>query len=410
MGVNPAAITALTPEVRELVNEGLRKNNNADPLQDGRRYFMCDYGVLEPFSRKLPSSGPYVPASVVVLELQASGKFVPAAILLDRAGEYPQAAPPGDSPQWRFAKMCARASEWNVHEIGSHLTLTHLVVEAVCLFTYRSLPQEHPIYQLLKPHFYKTLPLNGAARRTLVPDIIAKYLTAFNTAQCFAIVAAFYEEWNFSEHYVPRNLEARGVDKLPTQAYPFGTTSLLVWNHLQAYVKDVIGKIYRSRDDLQRDTLLQTWLADMAEIRGFPDISTVDELVEALTMIVYTASHQHSAVNYFQAQFLSYAPTAPSMLRMRPNFDSLDDSQLVQTLPTPTVARLTTAVVKMLSEEPEDDHRLTQFSFPNNADFARSQLKDMQYALRGALAEAFVGNPPVLAMVSNETLAQSVLI
>ena len=115
--------------------------------------------LLKPFSAKLVDrSKPYIPAPIAAFELTAAGVLIPSAIVLDVAvAGTPRAIArdAANSPKWRFAKMCVRVADWGVHELGSHLTLTHLVSEVIALATYRSLPKAHPVYQLLAPHFHK---------------------------------------------------------------------------------------------------------------------------------------------------------------------------------------------------------------------------------------------------------------
>jgi hypothetical protein len=63
------------------------------------------------------------------------------------------------------------SADWTMHEISVHLTRTHYVEEATIVGAQRSFPEDHAIYKLLSPHWLKTLPLNAAARLTLVPSV-----------------------------------------------------------------------------------------------------------------------------------------------------------------------------------------------------------------------------------------------
>ena len=49
-------------------------------------------------------------------------------------------------------------------------------------------------------------------------------------------------------------------------------------------------------------------MAGEAAIKGFGPITTRDELVDACTMIMFTASAQHAAVNFPQKDIMAFAP------------------------------------------------------------------------------------------------------
>lgn len=348
--------------------------------------------------------------------------MTPAAILLDRAvavGQR-QVVVSGDltSPKWRFAKMCAGAADWNAHELGSHLTLAHIVSEVACVVTYSSLPHQHPIYQLLLPHFFRTLPLNDNARTSLVPEIIAQRLSAFSKDQCFAFCAAVFNNWNFEDHYVPNDLQARGVADLPLHVYPYATTARLVWDQVRKYVAQVVNGLEAlapQKQLLANDFYLGQWCTKMqASTPGFPNITDTEQLCDALTMIIYTATHQHSAVNYFQSKYLSYVPAAPGFLATRPpsNLDGITEADLLAALPRARSAELSRAIANMLSDPPAEIHRLTQFQFSSSPPrhyvewtALRTALQEFQQDLQDVLRPY-----DAVTVVSNSNLAQSVLI
>ena len=43
-------------------------------------------------------------------------------------------------------------------------------MEAYGVATMRNIPDAHPLYKLLQPHFHYTIGINSAARRTLIND------------------------------------------------------------------------------------------------------------------------------------------------------------------------------------------------------------------------------------------------
>ena len=429
LGVNVCALTKISEKQLTLVNRGLSKKLN----NDKNDLFVCDYKILKKGAKALndANSKSYVPAPICVLRYNPHSQtpFTNVAILLDQEHRYGTnvvITPKENGPKWEFAKMCVRAADWNVHELGFHLTLCHLVSEVACLVTYRNLPKQHPIYQLLAPHFLKTLPLNVNAREVLVPRIIAGRLSAFNLEQCNSLVTDIFSSWNFQKKYIPEDLKGRGVKDMPLEAYPFATTATLVWDNVRSYVKQVIDQlsaIDSSQPLIKRDVLLAAWCADMAErMKGFPeineDVPNSDKLlIDALTMIIYTVSHQHSSVNYFQKRYLSYVPASPSRLVTDKKFvfENLKTSDLPKLLPTPREGSLMAKTVDMLSDPPQKETKLTHFNAKNSPkghyqhwSTLAEELKVMQEKIRKELEGA--DKKVKSSIVSDRILAQSVLI
>ena len=429
LGVNVCALTNISDEQLALVNRGLDEKLK----NDKHDLYACDYAILKKSSKALndADSKSYVPAPICVLRYNPGSHlpFTNVAILLDQENRYGDdvvVTPKENDPKWEFAKMCVRAADWNVHELGSHLTLCHLVSEVACLVTYRNLPKQHPIYQLLAPHFLKTLPLNVNAREVLVPRIIASRLTAFSKSQCNSFVTDTFSAWNFKEKYIPRDLENRGVKDMPLEAYPFATTATLVWDNVRSYVQKVINQLTAvdaSRPLIGRDVLLAAWCTDMASrMKGFPEINedvpnSEEVLIDALTMIIYTVSHQHSAVNYFQKRYLSYLPASPSKVNTKKNFDlqKLKKSDLPKLFPTPREGELMAKTVDMLSDAPEKETRLTEFKASASPkehyqpwSTLAGDLVAMQHKMREELDR--VERRVLKTAVSDRILAQSVLI
>ena len=47
-----------------------------------------------------------------------------------------------DDWPWRYAKTCAQVTDWMRHELTVHLTLSHLVEEAIIVATNRTIPMD----------------------------------------------------------------------------------------------------------------------------------------------------------------------------------------------------------------------------------------------------------------------------
>ena len=417
-GVNPCALTiAADKDVQELFPKV------PVPAPAGTKYYVCDYKPLVEFSRQLPDATAktttYIPAPVALFKYDGAALHA-VAILVDRA---PTTAPQviyndgTNSTAWRYAKMAVRVADWNIHELGSHLTLAHIVNEVACVATYSSLPQHHPIFQLLLPHFFRTLPLNSNARSALVPVFIASKLSALNTAQAFAFCASIYNNWDFQGHYVPADLARRDVASLPASVYPFATTAKAVWATVHDYVDKVLAHLTAldAGKSLLNDFYLKRWIAKMHDTTpGFPEtLATIPELADALTMIIYTPTHQHSAVNYFQRKYMTYLPSSPGYLKTPPPADistQVTEDYLQNCFPSPHEASVQAALVDMLSDEPEDDHRLTEFEFKSSPHYvAWPHLKEQLDVFQSKLQTALAGSVPGV-MISNVNLAQSVLI
>lgn len=143
-------------------------------------------------------------ASVCLFQLTAAGKLHPPAIILDYRGTIENSARsstadlvsptppclnrktgPGDTQ-----KLCVQVSDWTCYELNVHLTETHLVEEVVIVAAHRSFPTNHPDYRLMESHWLKTLPLNAAARSTLVPGFIV-FINGIITSQTYSFINDF---------------------------------------------------------------------------------------------------------------------------------------------------------------------------------------------------------------------------
>ncbi|KAF2626469.1 lipoxygenase 1 [Macroventuria anomochaeta] len=363
-GVNPSTIEKASIEkveayIAEAGRQGL--DGMKKILSEGKDLLIQDYSYFreatglndeEEFRNVVPELVDGKPtgntalrfacAPVVIFQLHCDGRLHPLAITIDHKGSlsksitiFNRRLAPNDKSDvdekddwaWRYAKTCAQTADWARHEVATHLVDTHMVEEAIIVATNRTIPENHILYETLSPHWFRTLALNKAARDVLVPAVIAR-LAGFGpsidpkTSRVMALVNYSYKHFNFQDKYIPNDLKKRGfdVEALTTEKYrnyPYATDMYLLWGVIHDFVKSILGTKYKSDSDVQKDQYIPVWCKEiqtMGQIPTFPTITTVDQLVDAVTMCIHTASPQHTAVNYLQDYYYSFVPAKPPAL------------------------------------------------------------------------------------------------
>ncbi|NES25872.1 MAG: lipoxygenase, partial [Symploca sp. SIO3E6] len=222
------------------------------------------------------------------------------------------------------------------------------------LATYRILPENHPLRKLLLPHFEGTLLINWGAQKSLmgrnggVDKILA---STINTSCVVATKGAQDYLFDFNGSMLKKTLQNRRVDdceKLPY--YPYRDDALQVWEAIQTWVKGYLQEHYTDDTKVQSDEALQDWVKELLSHEGGRlkrfgedgEIRTLDYLIEATTMIIFTASAQHAAVNFPQSKIMSYTPAMPGAgyaPAPKTTVGSGDDKALLQLLPPLDIAR-----------------------------------------------------------------------
>jgi arachidonate 15-lipoxygenase len=195
----------------------------------------------------------------------------------------------------------------------AHLARTHLVIEGVAMAAHRHLATVHPIWALLVPHFEGTLFINEAAATSLIAaDGPIDHIFAGTIASTQGLAVAARLDFDFTAKMLPHDLAARGVGPGSALAdFPYRDDGLLVWKAIRDWVRGYVALYYASDADVTGDSELSAWaacVADEAKIKGFGPITSRDALVEACTMIIFTASAQHAAVNFPQKDVMAFAP------------------------------------------------------------------------------------------------------
>nr|XP_024000876.1 arachidonate 15-lipoxygenase B-like [Salvelinus alpinus] len=125
----------------------------------------------------------------------------------------------------------------------------------------------------------------------------------------------------YSSLCMPEDITTRGLESIPNFLYR--DDGLRLWTSSPGNVLSQNDLLLLTCDsDVQKDSELQNWIKDiffygfLAETStGIPQsFSLVTELVKFITMVIFTVSVQHAAVNNGQFDFGGWMPNSPIAL------------------------------------------------------------------------------------------------
>ena len=335
-GPNPVVIERMTePNPRfPIADEQYKQVMGADDslevaLGEGRVY-IADYAPLAgAVNGTYPKYQKYLYAPLAMFAVpkgtENNRMLRPVAIQCQQEPrpDNPVLTPKGNPYSWMFAKTVVQVADGNFHEAFTHLARTHLFIEPFVIATHRNLSDKHPLSLLLCPHFKGTLAINNAAQaRLIAPGGAVNKLLASTIDKSRDFAVKGVQTYPFNQQMLREQLKRRGVldtNKLPV--YPYRDDALRIWDAIYQWVSSYLNIYYKSDLDVRRDTELQAWGADLISFNGgrvidFGDngkgsIETLYYLIKATTLIIFTSSAQHAAVNFPQKGIMSYAPAMP---------------------------------------------------------------------------------------------------
>jgi arachidonate 15-lipoxygenase len=387
-GPNPMLIRGIDalPDTLPLSDAQYRSVMGADDSLDAalaeHRIYLLDFKELE-FLAEEPGETDgvtkYVFAPIALFAIpKGSTRLVPVTI---QCGQDPAKHPlffpaDRDSPEgwgWQMAKTVVQVAEGNYHELFVHLARTHLVLEAFAVATHRHLAEVHPINVLLVPHFIGTLFINNAAANSLIaPGGPIDHIFGAPIARTQQAAGNDRLSFDFQDNLPPVNFENRRVanpEWLPD--YPYRDDALLVWDAIRQWVDDYVRVYYADNEAVTGDFELAAWsqaIIDEGKIKGFPAITRIDQLVDALAMVVFTATAQHAAVNFPQKPLMTYAPaiTGAGWSDAPSRQGGHDEAEWLSMLPSTTNALEQLNVLYLLGSihfRPLGDYRSNNFPY-----------------------------------------------
>ncbi|XP_034959410.1 polyunsaturated fatty acid 5-lipoxygenase [Zootoca vivipara] len=354
-GCNPVLIQKCTelpkkfPVTTEMVECSLERNMTLEEEIKQGNIFIVDYELLDGVegNKTDPCTVQYLSAPVCLLYKNLAKKIVPIAIQIKQAPEpgNPIFLPSDAKYDWLLAKIWVRSSDFHIHQTVTHLLRTHLISEVFGVALFRQLPSVHPLFKLLVSHVRFTIAINTKAREQLICEYgLFDKANATGGGGLAQILQRAMKHLTYSSLCFPEEIKARGMESTEEIPYYFyRDDGIKVWEAIQSFVTDVVDIYYDSEEMVCEDVELQAFVKDVyvyglrgTKASGFPKtIKTRQKLSEYLTVVIFTASAQHAAVNFGQYDWCSWIPNAPPTMRRPPPTEkgSVTIEYIVESLP-----------------------------------------------------------------------------
>jgi len=331
-GLNPMVIKVV--KAIEEVPENMRgltyKDSSLMDLIREKRLLMVDLPELK-------NVKPYLdmhtyPATALIVQDKKEGETFLDMVGIRLNDTLPVYTPQSPKNRWMLAKLHMKSADNQVMQFIWHLGFGHLAVEPFCVAFHNAFQShpDHPIKDLLAPHFKDTIGINYVARHTLVSDVIPFTDKTFSTGtvQGLEIMLNAWLKWDFETSSFPRQLAERGFDRERTdgiQDYYYREDGFKLWDIFGEYTTDFVNASYATDHEVANDPVVKGWIAEMrdpnkADIASFPEtITSKQQLAGVLQNIIWKTSAGHAILNFAQFDYGSYIPNYPiAMLKPMP--------------------------------------------------------------------------------------------
>nr|XP_046272769.1 arachidonate 12-lipoxygenase, 12R-type-like [Scatophagus argus]XP_046272778.1 arachidonate 12-lipoxygenase, 12R-type-like [Scatophagus argus]XP_046272785.1 arachidonate 12-lipoxygenase, 12R-type-like [Scatophagus argus]XP_046272795.1 arachidonate 12-lipoxygenase, 12R-type-like [Scatophagus argus] len=328
--------------------------------------FLCDYKRLDGLkTNTINGKKQYLMAPLVLLHKTPDDTLMPIAIQLKQtpAEDNPIFFPTDSEYDWLLAKIFVRSADFSEHQLNVHLLRTHLLAEVFAVALLRNVPMVHPLYKLLIPHTRYTLQINHLARLLLISETgVFTQFAASGGEGMMTLLKRSLSSLTYSSLCVPDDIAERGLEDLPN--FYYRDDGLRLWEIIHGFVQGVLSYYYKNDAEVLKDSELQKWIIDIFEHgvlsqtgTGFPQsLTTVDELVKFVTMVIFTCSAQHAAVNSGQYDYGGWMPNTPISLQLPPptTKGTTSEATMLKTFPDVNTTAQGMATMWLLSKQSTD--------------------------------------------------------
>lgn len=357
-GLNPMVIRRVQPKDQAWVQAWASHSSTTDLIESAaeNRLFIAEYPLLKDLKVTDLQPGKYVGNPVAVFH-RSEGGLEPLLIELEKGRVVTPAPIGGGADDWTRAKLYVQSADATHHQLFSHLSYTHLAMEVLAIATPRQLPSNHPFYQLLNPHLQFLLATNQRYNQILLQEgsVISSLMAPVREVS-LELMNKAYREKVFWDYALPNDIENRGIERKFIPEYPYRDDALLLWDAIANYVKNYLQRYYPDDQAVLKDPYVQAWADELStplntrpksefpqlpawcptewaiasglqpqelppnpRVPGFTKITSLQQLIDIATIIIFTCGPQHAAVNFSQFDYLGYVPNAPFALYSHPD-------------------------------------------------------------------------------------------
>lgn len=242
----------------------------------------------------------FTPSTVTLLQQDANTKAI-TPIAVHVAGYNNSTSqlytPTTATPSaWLYALQAAKTSI-TVYGIWlGHVYHWHIVTAAMQMTMYNTLPETHPLYQLLAPQSKYLIGFDTTL--LLLWEEIAPP-TSISTSQLFLqLCNTFATGRNYFDDDPTTTLDRLGLQaadfsvQQPWDLFPLVPHYLSIWESTETYIQAVVAATYADDAAVVQDADLQKWMKaagdkDQGNIQGLPPMNSRLALQRVLTSLVY---------------------------------------------------------------------------------------------------------------------------
>ncbi|XP_047433292.1 arachidonate 12-lipoxygenase, 12R-type-like [Mugil cephalus] len=369
-GANPILIRrcSVLPKNFPVTDDMVFRNGQGSLKGEMKRgnIFLCDYKRLDGLkANTINGKKQYLEAPLVLFHKRPDDKLMPIAIQLKQTPgpDNPIFLPTDSEYDWLLAKIFVRSSDFSEHQLNTHLLRTHLLAEVFAVSLLRNIPMVHPLHKLLVPHTRYTLQINHLARQLLISK--TGVFTQFSSSGGEAMITILKRSLSsitYSSLCIPDDIVERGLEAVPN--FYYRDDGLKLWDIIHRFVQGVLGYYYKTDKEVEQDPELQKWVKDIVEHgflsqegNGIPKcLTSVVELVKFVTMVIFTGSVQHSAVNSGQYDYGGWMPNTPISLQQPPptKKGTSSEATMLATFPDVNTTAQGMATMWLLSKQSSD--------------------------------------------------------
>uniref|UniRef100_A0A3B4V3U7 Hydroperoxide isomerase ALOXE3-like n=1 Tax=Seriola dumerili TaxID=41447 RepID=A0A3B4V3U7_SERDU len=370
-GINPNVIKKCSelppnfPVTEEMVKPFLEEDSSLEEEMEDGKIFLYDQKKMDGIPARDYNGEPlHVSAGLCLFYLNPEDKLMPIAIQLHQqpSEDNPIFLPSDSETDWLLAKMFIKNADVVDHEVVHHLMKTHFLAEVYNMATLRCFPVIHPLYKLLIPHFRYTFNINMVGRESIFgTNGILKMVSSLGSEGLTELMRRALSETTYSSLCLPENITARGLKSIPN--FYYRDDGLKLWNIINRFVKATVGYYYPSDKTVHKDTELQEWISEIFihaflgnKASGFPAcFNTVKEVIRFITVVIFTVTAQHAAVNSGQFDY-HWVPNGSLLLHKHPPTTKGQSSMetILETLPNVGETVSFAAMAWVLSEKYTD--------------------------------------------------------